>query len=138
MIRSLFAVVAALVGLAVLAGPVGADHHRDPAPVPTLTDVSATTRTPALFTVAGADFTAGGRVYLAIYDQMGATLYETRWVNATPSIAITGGGMLSTTFNGLCGADVLIRAYDQHTGFWTNWLESAPFCDAAPVGYGPH
>jgi hypothetical protein len=92
--------------------------------------------------VTGERFTTGGRVYVAIYDQMGAKLYETRWVTATPAIAIgpAGGGALSTTFNGLCGADVLIRAYDQDTALWTNWLESAPLCDqpSAGLGYGPH
>jgi hypothetical protein len=34
-------------------------------------------------TVTGTDFTPGGRVYLAIYDQMGARRYETRWVTAS-------------------------------------------------------
>src|SRR5690606_1638571 len=53
------------------------------APLPSLTDVSAGTRTPDLFTVAGTDFTPGGLVYLAVYDQMGAKLYETRWVTAS-------------------------------------------------------
>ena len=59
--------------------------------VPSLTDVSATTQTARLFTVTGKDFTPGGRVYLAIYDQMGAQLYETRWITASlPLLALTG------------------------------------------------
>ena len=150
MIRSLFAVVAALVGLAVLAGPVGADHHRDPAPVPTLTDVSATTRPPALFTVTGTDFTAGGRVYLAVYDRMGATLYETRWVTASRATVTepywgegqyggavtTAGGTLHEAFDHLCGAAAMMRALDEQTATWSNWLEVAPAC-AGPAGVVP-
>ena len=38
----------------------------------------------------GEDFTAGGNVYIAIYDQMGAKLYETRWAEATPAVIVTG------------------------------------------------
>ncbi len=60
-------------------------------PVPSLTDVSATTQTARLFTVTGRDFTAGGRVYLAIYDQMGARLYETRWITASPPMLAVRG-----------------------------------------------
>jgi hypothetical protein len=107
--------------------------------------------------VTGEDFTAGGSVYVAIYDQMGAQLYETRWAEATPAVAITGsraevpeahsitsptGGALQLTFAGLCGAQVLIRAYDQQTANWSNWLNVAPLCESAPAqpvqGYGPH
>jgi hypothetical protein len=105
--------------------------------------------------VTGEGFAAGGRVYVAIYDQMGAKLYETRWVKATPAIDITGpradvpeahpitkpvGGELYAAFGGLCGAQVLIRAYDEQTALWSNWLITAPLCDQPAVGqgYGPH
>ena len=103
--------------------------------------------------VTGEGFAAGGRVYVAIYDQMGATLYETRWVKATPAIDITGpradvpeahpitkpvGGELYAAFGGLCGTEVLIRAYDQDTALWSNWLVTAPLCELAPQGFGPH
>ena len=99
--------------------------------------------------VTGEGFAAGGRVYVAIYDQMGATLYETRWVKATPAVSINdvpavlqithpSGGVLSETFGGLCGAQVLIRAYDEQTAIWSNWLEAAPLCELAPQGFGPH
>ena len=157
MIRSLFAVVAAIVGLAALGGPVGADHYRDPAPapvsapVPTLTDASATTQTPTLFTVTGADFTAGGRVYLAIYDQMGTKLYETRWVSASPTTTVmhhdpgeglhegypvtTVGGDVREAFGGLCGATAMMRALDEQTAVWSNWLPIHFACDD---GSGPN
>jgi len=99
--------------------------------------------------VTGEGFAAGGRVYVAIYDQMGATLYETRWTEATPAVSINdvpavlqithpSGGVLSETFGGLCGTEVLIRAYDQDTALWSNWLVTAPLCELAPQGFGPH
>src|SRR5215207_8267668 len=119
---------------------------RQPVAVPSLTDVSATTQTARLFTVTGTGFTAGGRVYLAIYDQMGAQLYETRWITA--SLATTGwrhepgygvlgrtlvdipGGALRESFGQLCGATAMMRAYDQATATWSNWLAVEPACTA--------
>ena len=83
----------AAVGLLTLVIPAQADNRRmtTSPPVPSLTNVSATTQTPALFTITGNDFTPGGRVSLAIYDQMGAKLYETRWItaNAAPPAPAT-------------------------------------------------
>jgi hypothetical protein len=124
-----------------------ADHPRPaaPAPAPNLIDVSATTQTPALFTVTGTDFTPGGRVYLAIYDQMGAKLYETRWIEASPTTTIlrhelgdgprggdlvTVGGTLQASFGHLCGATAMMRALDETTTTWSNWLTVAPACGA--------
>src|SRR3954465_3590920 len=80
----------AAVGLLTLVTSAQADNRgmTTSPPVPSLTNVSATTQTPALFTITGIDFTPGGRVYLAIYDQMGAKLYETLWITA--SLATTG------------------------------------------------
>jgi hypothetical protein len=90
--RILAVALMAAVGLLTLVTPAQADNRRmtTSPPVPSLTNVSATTQTPALFTITGNDFTPGGRVYLAIYDQMGAKLYETRWITA--SLATTGVG----------------------------------------------
>ena len=114
-----------------------------PAPVPTLTDISATW-TPTLFSVTGTDFTPGGRVYLAIYDQMGTQLYETRWITA--SLATTGlhhepgdglsgrslvaipGGALRESFGQLCGATAMMRGLDEITATWSNWLVVQPAC----------
>ena len=136
----------ALLGL--LAG--GGSAADQPVPAPTLADASATTRTPALFTVTGRDFTAGGRVYLAVYDRMGARLHETRWVTASRATvaeqdwgegqyggAVTSpGGGLREAFAGLCGATAMMRALDERTAAWSNWLEVAPDC-ADAVGVVP-
>src|SRR5215207_8388832 len=79
-------------GLLTLVTPAQANNRRvtTSPPVPSLSNVSATTQTPALFTITGNDFTPSGRVSLAIYDQMGAKLYETRWITA--SLVTTGIG----------------------------------------------
>ena len=100
----------------------------------------ATTQTAPLVTVTGTDFTPGGRVYLAIYDQMGAQLYETRWITASaplPTVAGTTGheaafvrsGTFLATFANLCGTRAMMGAYDQTTATWSDWLTVQPACD---------
>jgi hypothetical protein len=143
-----FALTAALALLALGLGGtarVAADPWpTDPgfaAPAPTLTDASAATQTPWLFTVAGEGFTPEGRVYLAVYDQMGAKLYETRWVVATAAVSKTigggepghaqnasPGGTLHEAFGNLCGATAMMRALDEGTAAWSNWLTVEPTC----------
>ena len=113
--------------------------------IPSLADVSAATETTRLFTVTGNGFTPGGRVYLAIYDQMGKQLYETRWITAgLPLLVLMGptgheaaslpgagrGGMLRETFANLCGATAMMRAYDIETRTWSTWLTVEPTCAA--------
>jgi hypothetical protein len=97
-------------------------------------------------TITGLGMTSGGRVYIAIYDQMGARLYENRWVKAEPYYATDGqnlypeinpvftksaDGIFVTTFTYLCGANVMIRAYDAGTQTWSNWVQRQPNCDGA-------
>ena len=115
------------------------------APLPSLTDVSAGTQTPDLFTVTGTDFTPGGQVYLAVYDQMGAKLYEPRWVTASlaatvrvhqpgdgplgRSLVDVPGGGLREAFGQLCGATAMMRALDEATAVWSNWVPVGVTCD---------
>jgi hypothetical protein len=150
----------AAIGLLALAAPARADDWSDDAPwaaAPSLADASAATQTPRLFSVTGQGFTPGGRVYLAVYDQMGARLYETRWVTASPataaarhemgdgrlgrSPAAVPGGDLRESFGGLCGATAMMRALDEGTAAWSNWLPVEPACAAADEyvepGFGP-
>jgi len=130
-----------LLGLLAVGGH--AAHASDvsrPGAGPSLTTVAAIDQTARLFTVAGAGFTPGGRVYIAIYDpkvavgqSLGARLYETRWVVADASVgtevgsgnepmhAVTGG-TLREAFAGLCGATAMMRALDETTEVWSNWL----------------
>lgn len=148
--RSRAVVLLALAALLLTGGATAGRAANPPAAAgPTLTDVSAATQTPALFTVAGADFTPGGRVYLAVYDQMGAKLYETRWVSAGAAaeeklgmhgelvVPASPGGTLRAAFAGLCGASAMMRAYDQTARTWSNWLDVEPGCGAADAGRAP-
>jgi len=148
--------LAAAIGWLALAGPAKADpwwEEAPPTPTPTLTDDSPATRTPDLFTVAGADFTPGGRVYLAVYDQMGAELHETRWVTASLAttvlvhqpgdgplgrslVAVPGGGLYEA-FGQLCGTTAMMRALDEQTAVWSNWL-TVEFACAVDGGDGPY
>src|SRR5688500_3434071 len=86
-----FTMIVGIADIALGHGNAGAADIRPSVATPSLVDVSATTETPRLFTVTGNGFTPGGRVYLAIYDQMGAQLYETRWSTAgLPLLALMG------------------------------------------------
>jgi hypothetical protein len=140
-----FAMIVGIAAITLGNGTVGATDLRPSVATPSLVDVSATTLTPRLFTVTGSGFTPGGRVYLAIYDQMGAQLYETRWSTAgLPLMALMGptgheaaslpgagrGGMLRETFANLCGATAMMRAYDLETDTWSTWLTVEPACAA--------
>jgi hypothetical protein len=52
-------------------------------PGPALNDVVASSGLPGDIMVSGYGFTPGGRVYIALYDQWGMVLHETRWVTAS-------------------------------------------------------
>ena len=138
--------VALVVGIAIVALGLGRAGAAADQPVsgPRLTDVSATGRTSTLFTVDGAGFTPGGRIYLAVYDQLGTRLYETRSVTASLATTVrhhemgegpnggyrrtTPGGALHEAFDHLCGATAMMRALDQTTATWSNWLTVEPAC----------
>jgi len=99
---------------------------------------------PDSFSVAGAYFTPGGKVYLAIYDQAGQALYENRWVNATKPLTPyeagiennrgsqnavpSPGGAIHETFDHLCGVKAMIRALDVVTARWSDWIMIEPNC----------
>jgi hypothetical protein len=155
--KSILAVaLMAAVSLLTLAASAHADNRRmTTSPlVPSLTNVSATTQTPALFTISGNDFTPGGRVSLAIYGQMGDKLYETRWITA--SLATTGigretadgplgqtlmeipGGTLREAFANLCGATAMMRGYDETSTTWSDWLSVTPTCLSGTTGTEVH
>ncbi len=94
--------------------------------------------------MAGADFTPGGRVYLAVYDRTGATPFETRWITADNAVTTmnhqpghglrggyrvaTPGGGLREAFASLCGATAMVRALDEETAVWSNWLPVSFAC----------
>jgi hypothetical protein len=140
-----FGLVLALVGV-VLAGSAAAAPGAGPAG-PALTAASAMAEAPWTVAVAGTAFTPGGRVYVALYDVWGTTLFETRWTTANPTTygrdgsqdpaaGFGRGGTIDERFERPCGAAVMARAYDAATASWSNWLD----VDAAGAGiarYGP-
>ena len=106
--------------------------------------ISAETSSPSardagLIVVTGDTFTPGGQVYIALFDQWGQRLFENRWITATPEVfgpngsidpsyGYQAGGFLHESFDHLCGATVMVRAYDQGTASWSNWLDAQPNC----------
>lgn len=87
-------------------------------------------------TVNGRYFTPGGRVYVALYDQAGQVLYENRWTVASNVETRRGyvqsdGGQVSETYNGLCGAAIMARAYDEGTNAWSSFLDLNSNCAGA-------
>jgi hypothetical protein len=99
---------------------------------PVLTAAAAVA--PGSITLTGDGFTPGGRVYVALYDVWGAKLYETRWTAASlavygrngsqdPATGFAPGGALAERFANLCGATPMVRAYDEATERWSNWLD---------------
>ena len=101
--------------------------------------ISPTTRDAGMIVVTGDTFTPGGQVYIALYDQWGQRLFENRWTTASPDVfgdngsldparGYQAGGLLQESFDHLCGATVMVRAYDQGTASWSNWLNAQPNC----------
>lgn len=129
----------ALLSLVAVA-PASTTHATHPAsPLPTLTSVAAPTRTLGTIEVMGKGFSPGGKVYVALYDRWGATLHETRWVTGSatvygrdgstdPAAGFHQGGTLREVFAHLCDATPMVRAYDQETATWSNWLDVHPGC----------
>ena len=96
-------------------------------------------QTPGTVNVTGNGFTAGGWVYVALYDRWGAKLYETRWLNASatvfgpdgsqdPAAGFVRGGAVNESFANLCDAQAMVRAYDQQSSTWSNWSDVATNC----------
>ena len=136
--RHPFLLLAALLGLTVLGSlAIGAEARADV--TPSLTNASVRAATPGTVWVEGFDFTPGGNVYVAIYDRWGEQLYETRWTAAdstvmgsdgtsNPLTGYTEGGFVGESFSVPCGADAMVRAFDQSTGVWTTWLDVNAGC----------
>ena len=115
---------------------------------PVLTSAAVLTSEPGKISVTGEAFTPGGEVYLAIYDTWGYALHETRWTRASPAIygpngsmdparGYVSGGSLTQSFGGLCGESVMVRAFDQASGTWSNWLDLTSFTTPTAI-YGPN
>jgi hypothetical protein len=84
--------------------------------------------------VTGTGFTAGGDVFIGLYDQWGTQLYDPRWVvasqavsgangSADPANGYVRGGVISASFFIACQTGVMVRAHDGTTGVWTDVLD---------------
>ena len=115
---------------------------------PVLTGAAGTGQVPGTVLVTGERFTPSGEVYVALYDRWGAQLHETRWTKASPVVSgrngsddpaagFSGGGTIREAFGGLCGATAMVRAYDQRTARWSNWLD-VDAAAAGPSSFGPN
>lgn len=146
--RHQFVVLFALLSLMVLGGTVTSAASDPASAAPILSGVVNTTGAPGTVTVTGKGFTSGGAVSVALYDRWSAKLHETRFTTAVPAfhgpngsqdpaVGYSPGGILSEAFGGLCGAPVMVRAYDWQTAQWSNWLD-VESTTASPAFYGPN
>jgi hypothetical protein len=109
--------------------------------------LAAAVAAPGAIAIRGSGFTPGGRVYVALYDLWGAKLHQTRWTTASPALSgpdgsqdpaagYRPGGIVSERFDGLCGATLMARAYDETTQTWSAALDVDTSAFGAAV-YGP-
>ena len=135
LIRS--AVLAMAIALSALAPTTLASAHVAP-PMPALT-VSTTSVNPPAVLVRGEGFTPGGRVYVAFLNPWGRAAYDTRWTTASEDVAAATGqddaylgrpesGVVVEEFEHFCGQQVMVRAYDQATGTWSNVVDFSDAC----------
>ena len=132
----------AIVRASASAFPAPERDVRTPFASPVLTSAATTFRPPHTHIVTGVDFTPGGRVEIELYDASETNLRETRGATATSSVYVrdwrddpaggsvgfTRAGVISETFALSCGASTKVRAYDQQTARWSDWLELDPGC----------
>jgi hypothetical protein len=98
----------------------------------------STTRRPSKYRVtilvSGSGFTAGGDVFIGLYDQWGKQVHETRWVVASqstygldgsldPAAGYVSGGWINEVFAIDCRSDIMIRAHDRASESWTDVLD---------------
>jgi len=84
--RRQLVLVLAILGLVVSGSQVAHIGSAQSAPVTSSLVIDATAQSPGSVTVTGQNFTPGGRVYVALYDQWGMRLHETRWIVASRTV----------------------------------------------------
>ncbi len=73
-----------LLGFGLIGSPTTTAQHASTFPV--LTSAVPISAVPGSIMVTGNGFTHGGLVYIALYDQWGTALHETRWVTASVTV----------------------------------------------------
>jgi hypothetical protein len=120
---------------------------------PLLTQTSLATSAPGFVAFTGRGFSSNGSVYLAIYDALGQRLYPNVWLTASPFsqlggsnsasptqqpvVASTSAGSFSVSLSGLCGSDLMARAYDAGTQTWSNWVDLTVTCEPSSPDANP-
>ncbi len=89
--RFQFVLIVAILGLTIVGSPntyAGSTGSASATHVDSklLIDVVAIPQSPGSIVVSGQNFTPGGTVYIAMYDQWGMQLYPTRWVFASTPV----------------------------------------------------
>lgn len=138
--RRQLVIVLAILGLVVSGSPFAPANRAQLSPVSSpLIITAAAGQSPGSVTVTGRNFTPGGRVYVALYDQWGMQLHETRWINASgtaygpngsqdPATGFVRGEPGHEIVSSLCGATAMARAYDEQTDAWSNMLDVDAGC----------
>src|SRR5215217_1104382 len=102
-------------------------------PPPALTNAWPTEGMPETVTLLGVHFAPGGTVEVLVYDQSGTELTAAGWVTASttiwgPPTGYTPGGAVRAVVSAPCCTPIRIRAYDQQSSRWSNWLAYEPPC----------
>ena len=108
--------------------------------------LAAAMMAPGGVAVSGEGFTAGGQVFVAVYDDWGAMPAATRWTTASaavygldgsqdPARGFVAAGAIRTSIGEPCGSALMARAYDQSANAWSAAVDVAATGSAAV--YGP-
>jgi len=81
--------------------------------LPVLTSAVATSLPADAITVSGNGFSGGGLVYVALYDQWGMALQETRWTSASPTVYGLNGSL--DPANGFREGGSITEVFEQFT-----------------------
>ena len=145
-----FVLLLALVSLAALAdAPASAVAISNPLDItttvpegPVLTGVACSGGVPETLTVSGDDFTPGGEVDVVVYELGMTKPSAIHSIRATlplfgrngstdPASGFKPGGAVNAALGHHCGATLVVRAYDQEAGSWSDGLVVDLSCESA-------
>src|SRR5215213_3882459 len=149
-VRCPFVLLLALVGSAALVdAPASAVAMSNPLDItttvpdgPVLTGVACSGGVPGTLTVTGEHFTPGGEVDVLVYElgmtkpdaihSVRATLPQFGRNGSTdPASGFQPGGGVNVALGHHCGATVVVRAYDQEAGSWSDGWVVDLSCESA-------
>ncbi len=143
--RASLLVVIFMLGFVALSAAMDAGAASTPAsPGPTLELDPSQTHAPGTVMIKGDGFSPGAAIsigiYIALNDQSGDLRYEAASTFTGPNYGAEGsvdpgssgpfvrGGGFDEPVSNVCGSTMLLHAYDQQTGAWSNWLTLQPSC----------